>query len=167
MDPVHDSYGSVLVRIRPREDAASDDLKTLAECLRRWLAPRQDVYGPDEGALAALEAGELPLPENLWLRNMFREHPGTCDDPEVERFIRGMQELSLADYARVFREGNRRVLAFRVYHVGFHVRKLYESLSHALHAPAVAGLEFRWEYLTSEGGIGEQGKCWEVGASPP
>jgi hypothetical protein len=149
-----DIMGSVVVRLYPRTNASPGDLKTLGAALERWIeeGARQAGFSRVEHStehIAALKAGEPPLPEALWLSNLFREarDRGTSD-PEVGEWISRLADLSVSDILRLKPDEAHRVVAFRVYGVGFAVKQLFDDLAKSLHAPALARVEFRWEVLS-------------------
>jgi hypothetical protein len=161
-----DWFGSILVRVYPRLNAAPDDLRTLAVGAEKWLKTgarqagfRGTGFGQDQ--LDALHAGELPLPEALDWANKLRRRR-RIDDARTRELAERMRAVSVADWLRINPEMNRRVLAFRVYGVGARVSDLFKSLSSALHAPAIARLEFAWEVLSGFDQIGERRCRWDV-----
>jgi hypothetical protein len=161
-----DWHGSVLVRVYPLPDAAPAALKTLAAGVSQWFTTgaRRAGFGVvwfDRGQLAALQAGELPLPEVLFLRNAIRRRK-RIDNPATKDFVERLRQLTLADWRRILPESTRRALCFRVFGVGPLLKDLFQNLCTYLHAPAVARLEFAWETVEAFDRIGERTLVWEV-----
>ncbi len=164
---VSDWNGSVLVRVYPRPNARPADLKILGAALAGWLKTgprragfRRAQYTRDQ--LAALQAGELPLPEVLAIANAFRHSRRRIKDPNIRAAAERLRHLPLSGWLECFAEGTRRILAFRVFGVGSRGSDLFESLRGALHAPAIARIEFLWEVLEGLDRISERGHVWEV-----